>query len=143
MVRKYNLKYYSDINHGYCFIWAYLVWALWTHGGVTFKTTTGHVIVHYNGHYYDCDHFDGRPDTREFMCFGYSTIKHLDINWMTWYWARCGKKMREFRRLLRKCNPQLYKFARANGMNEWDNPHENFASYTEIDRIPEVTELMA
>lgn len=140
MVRKYGLEYHSDINHGYCFIWAYLMWALWPHGGVTFLTTTGHVVVVYKNHYYDCDHLDGRPEIDDEFCgFGWSDEKLVNENWMAWYWARAGRKMREFRRLLRKCNPQIYKFVRDNGKNDWFNPHENFPSHTKFHDLPEVT----
>ena len=45
MLRRYELQYDDDINHGYCFIWTYLVWALWPEDGITFKVTTGHVII--------------------------------------------------------------------------------------------------
>lgn len=139
MVRKYDLQFHSDINHGYCFIWAYLVWALWNHGGVTFKSTTGHVVVAFRGHYYDSEHIDGRPVLDDEFCgFGYNDTKHVDENWMAWYWARAGRKMREFRRLLRKCNPKIYNFVRDNGNHQWVNPHENFPSYTKFATLPEV-----
>ncbi len=140
MIRKYDLDTDADINWGYCFIWAYLVWAVWPYGGVTFRTTTGHVVVEFNKHFYDSEHIDGRPVLdSEFTCFGkHSNNKHLDINWMAWFWSRSGKQLREFRRLLRKCNPQVYRFARENGKNHWVNSQEFFYYYGEIDKIPQI-----
>jgi hypothetical protein len=104
MLRKYDLETDDRINYGYCFIWAYLVYALWPHGGVTFKTCTGHVVVVKDGLYYDSEHQDGDSRLHKFCSFESRKadgVKHVEVDQMVWFWARNGKQLRELRRLVR------------------------------------------
>lgn len=138
MIRKYNLADADAINWGYCFVWAYLVWALWPHGGVTFKTSTGHVAVKWDDHFYDSEHCDGRPDLEGFCCLGYGDEKHVGVEQMVWFWGRAGKQLRELRRLVRKTYPNLYKSMRDNASDNWYDALENFSSYRAIQNLKEV-----
>lgn len=142
MISRYDLRNADSINWGYCFIWAYLVWALWPNQNeVTFKTCTGHVVVKYGNRYYDSEHVDGDSRLHLFCAFesrGSDGVKHVDAHWMCWYWTRAGKQLREFRRLVRKTNPKLYKFARAFAADHWDDPFDSFYGYQHITKLPEV-----
>lgn len=138
MLRKYQLEWDDEINCGYCFIWAYLVWALWPqHDEVKFVTASQHVVILHKDKYYDCEHCFGEEYADEFCGFGeYSREKRVSIKWMCWLWARNGVKLKEFRRLMRKCTPKLYEEVRDNGKAFWKN-HEYFSSVSFWDKIPE------
>jgi hypothetical protein len=139
MLRRYNLDGDYEINQGYCFIWAYLVWALWPHGGVTFKTVTQHVIVVYKGEHFDATNTSGHDDVGHFVCFGgLRTPKHTDVESMAWFWARSGKQYREFRRLIRKFTPSMYRKVRDNGSHYWRD-HWSFYGSEHIGNLPSVT----
>jgi len=139
MIRKYDLDNDAGINYGYCFIWAYLVWALWPGEGVTFLTTTGHVVVKFEGHYYDSEHCEGYPEI-DGWCGFYKNCerKLVDVKTMCWYWSRAGKKLRELRRIIRKVHPSLYKSVRDNGNAHWRNSIEDFPAYKHLPNLPEV-----
>ena len=140
MIRKYNLETDADINYGYCFIWAYLVYALWPYGGITFKTCTGHVVVVRGGLYYDSEHLDGHSNIKKFCSFeqrAIEGIKHVGVAEMVWFWARNGRHLKELRRIVRKVEPSLYKVVRENGKNCWKNTWE-FCSWSHIEQLKEV-----
>lgn len=139
MIRKYDLGNDASINFGYCFIWAYLVWALWPGEGVTFLTAKGHVVVKFENHYYDSEHCEGRPTTEGFCSFYGGTQKLVDVKTMCWYWARAGRQLKELRRIIRKIHPALYKSVRDNGNCHWRNSLENFESREHLPYLPEVT----
>ena len=138
MIRKYDLNNDESINYGYCFIWAYLVWALWPGEGITFTTVSGHVVVKYNGNYWDSEHCEGEKDLNKFCCFNkFCTPKHVDVRWMCWYWTRAGLFKREFRRLIRSLTPETYKLVRDNGKGYWKSP-DDFPGYKALKTIEEV-----
>ena len=140
MIRRYDLKNADDINWGRCFIWAYLVWALWPNDGeVTFKTATGHVVVKRGELYYDSEHPEGNDNIKKFCSFrSTEDYKHVDVRWMCWFWARAGKHLEELRRLVRKCNPDLYKLVRDNGNTHWENSKYDFSVCENIRKLPEI-----
>ncbi len=142
MLRKYNLDTDDQINYGYCFIWAYLVHALWPYDGLTFKTCTGHVVVVKDGLYYDSEHTDGHSDLNKFCSFpsrSYDGIVHVALEEMCWYWARAGRQLKEFRRIIRKVQPALYKQVRDNGKCNWRNSIEDFIGYHHIKNLKQVS----
>lgn len=139
LIRRHDFDRDDEINYGYCFVWAYLVWALWPKGGITFVSVTGHVVVKYDGTYWDAEHCHGEKDLLGFCSFSkWSNPKHLDVRWMCWYWTRAGKAKRELRRLLRAFDPRTYKLVRNNGKDYWKNTDDDFPSYSALDKITEV-----
>lgn len=138
MIGRYDLKGANSINRGYCFIWCYLVWALWPRGGVTFRTTTGHVVVMHGNRYYDSKHVRGTTTLLNYCSFsdGYDS-KPIDVKWMCWYWARTGYELSKFRALIRKMSPKLYTEVRDGGKKFWKN-HWDFYSYLEFKNVPEL-----
>lgn len=116
VTKQYNLSYESDINRGYCFIWAYLVWAL-SKEEVHFATSDGHVVVDHNGFYYD----SSNPDGYEYMeaaDLHESETRYVDVYGMAWYWTRCGTAKKEFRSLLRRTCNKLYNSVRVGGFDD-------------------------
>lgn len=120
MVDKYDLDDTAEINCGYCFVWAYLVWSLWKKDDVTFLTTEAHVVVHHDGLYYDSEHENGHPDHRELL--GPVRMYHrklVDVKTMCWYWARAGGCKDELRRLVRKFDSTAYVYVRDDAKKGW------------------------
>ncbi len=139
MMDRYNICSPGNINWGYCFIWAYLVWSLWPHGGVTFKTSTGHVVVKWNNLYFDSENPNGTKNVNNIDGFGQGrAAKHVDINIMAMYWSRCGTRAREFRTLVRKTCPSLYNYMRSFDIRTWKNT-DAFDSYSYINEMEEVS----
>lgn len=102
IVKHFELKTYRSINHGYCFIWAYLVWALMKEP-VSFVTNDGHVIVKYKNKYYDCEKY-----AMNYLTRSYDDALDTDVTGMAWYWARCGIYKKEFRKMIRATHFNLY-----------------------------------
>lgn len=142
MLERYELKTADDINWGRCFIWAYLVWALWPNDGeVTFKTVTGHVVVKRGELFYDSEHPTGNPSIKKFCSFktrSEGDMKHVNVRWMAWYWARAGKHLEEFRRLILKFNPELYMLVKDNENCSWRDPFDSFSGHENISKLPEI-----
>ena len=139
MIKRYDLYDEAQINTGYCFIWAYLVWALWSKDDVVFKTVTGHVVVKCDGYFYDSEHINGSSSTDGFCGFYSSrTEKVVDVRWMSWFWTRNGNKHKEFRRILRRFDPKTYEVVRDNGSTYWSTARADFMGYLHIDKLPEV-----
>lgn len=129
--KKYDLDFDFQINQGYCFIWAYLVWAL-SKQDVKFVTTDGHVLVFCDDNYYDAEHPFGFFDL-ESLKISLDEVEEVDVRGMAWYWARCGVAKKEFRSVLRKTFNKLYNKIRAGGF------HDNDPYYAEmlcVDDIP-------
>ena len=118
LMKKYDLQEPSWINQGYCFIWAYLVWALWKKP-LNFVSSDGHVLIESDGLYYDAAN-----------CYGYETLEDaevdpdqvadLNVKGMAWYWSRCGTYKHEFRKILRATHMKLYKAIAKGGLNKHD-----------------------
>jgi hypothetical protein len=105
MVKHYKLGTYLRINNGYCFIWAYLVWALMKEP-VSFVSSDGHVVVKYKGMYYDCETY-GQQSIEDIDYMDDNAVS-TDVKGMAWYWARCGVCKREFRKVIRATHMRLY-----------------------------------
>lgn len=105
MVKHYKLRTYFKINNGYCFIWAYLVWALMKEP-VSFATSDGHVVVKYKNKYYDCENY--AVDNLKSIDWMNDDAVSTDVKGMSWYWARCGVYKREFRKVVRATHMRLY-----------------------------------
>lgn len=132
MVRHYDLYDGSDINRGYCFIWAYLVWALSKHE-VKFVTSDGHVVVDDGELFYDSENPNGDCDLKFFDYMGGDDVVNVDVRGMSWYWVRCGVAKKEFRSILRRTCNKLYNSVRYGGFkdNDW-----RYASDLCVDDIP-------
>lgn len=120
LMKKYRLQRPSCINHGYCFIWAYLVWALWKKP-VSFSSSDGHILVFDNetGFYFDsanCEGYECLEDAD--ICT--DECANLGIKGMAWYWARCGVYKVEFRKILRATHMKLYKTIARGGLKQYD-----------------------
>lgn len=118
LMKKYGLYLESHINQGYCFIWAYLVWALWKER-LDFVSSDGHVLI-YDANkclYYDASNCEGY-ETLEDAEVDPNEIADLGIKGMAWYWARCGTYKAEFRRILRATHMKLYKTISKGGLNK-------------------------
>jgi hypothetical protein len=111
MVKEYKLQSESDINCGYCFIWAYLVWALMKEP-VKFVMNDGHVVIEYRGEYYDATTF-GETEVNEIItgCGYDGDPQEFDVHRMAWYWARTGTRRKQFRELLEKTCESIYAYA--------------------------------
>lgn len=119
LVKKYELNAPSDINQGYCFIWAYLVWALWKKP-LKFVSSDGHIVIEHNGLFYDSISHEGCDDL-ELMEVNLDEAADLGIKGMAWYWARCGTYKVEFRKILRATHMKLYKAISKGGLNAHDS----------------------
>lgn len=138
VLTRYDLEFDDQINCGYCFVWAYLVWAIWAGDGITFVSTTGHVVIKYNDMYWDAENCEGRDNLKGFCSFGETYIrKHIDVRWMCWYWARAGTARKELRRIIRMFDPKTYKLVKDNNKKYWKNPHD-FYGYKELPHLAEV-----
>ena len=119
LMKKYDLRYPSDINWGYCFIWAYLVWALWKKP-LNFVSCDGHIVIEYEGLYYDSTSSHGCDDL-ESMQVNLDEAATLGVKGMAWYWTRCGTYKDEFRKILRATHMKLYKVVAKGGLNKYDS----------------------
>ena len=119
LMKKYNLRAPSWINHGYCFIWAYLVWALWKKP-LNFVSSDGHIVIEYEGLYYDSISHEGCDDL-EIMEVNPTEATDLGIKGMAWYWTRCGTYKHEFRRILRATHLKLYRAISKGGLDKHDS----------------------
>jgi hypothetical protein len=117
--KQYNLRYDGDINHGYCFIWAYLVWAL-NKEEVKFATTDGHVLVHHDDLYFDSSNPHGY-ECLEDAELDPDEAEIVDVRGMAWYWSRCGVAKKQFRSLLRRTCLRIYNKVRTGGFNDGDD----------------------
>jgi hypothetical protein len=118
MVKRYNLSEPGLINCGYCFIWAYLVWALWPKGGVEFTSTDGHVAVRYQGYYFDAEHPDGEAETDWVFNSYDEDLMDINVHGLAWYWCRDGLEKMELRRIIRNTCRPIYNWAVRGG---WGN----------------------
>ncbi len=100
----------KGINWGYCFIWAYYVWALWPHESVKFATSTGHVMVCYNGRYYDSEHLNGVPSPFTVNGIQRNVTRLASVRWMCWYWASHGYADEELKKTVKASSPYVYRF---------------------------------
>lgn len=116
--KQYGLVCDESINHGYCFIWAYLVWAL-SKNEVNFSTTDGHVVVDDGQLFYDSEHPDGVDNLEDFNHMNEDAVA-VDVCGMTWYWARCGVAKKELRSVVRRTNNKLYNKIRVGGFHDDD-----------------------
>lgn len=106
-VRRWMCKHYRivpyEINHGYCFIFAYLVEAL-NPRKMSYWSTDGHIALSDGSYFYDADHCFGTEDSTEI--FGHRrTPLEYDRDTATMYWAHCGVKRVLFLKLVRKLEP--------------------------------------
>jgi hypothetical protein len=110
MIKVYGLKQASDINCGRCFIWSYLVAAIWN-DPLQFITTEQHVMVLNNKTqlFYDSEHLEGTKDIddiggmedADFM----QTRSVVDREVMTFYWSHIGYHKQLFREIIAKIDP--------------------------------------
>jgi hypothetical protein len=117
MLKRYRLSE-GDINNGYCFIWAYLVWALMKEP-VNFVMDDGHVAILFDGTYYDSDTF-GAHDIDSIIrpCDYHDSAIETDVDSMAWYWTRCGTHRKEFRTILKMTCKSIYNYAVGDGFSE-------------------------
>lgn len=118
LMKKYSLDKASWINQGYCFIWAYLVWALWKQP-IEFVSTDGHVVVYDGTLYYDASNSEGY-EALEDAELDPDEAADLGVKGMAWYWARCGTYKAEFRKILRSTHSKLYRAIAKGGLNRYD-----------------------
>jgi hypothetical protein len=130
MVKRYGLHSTYDINCGFCFIWAYLVWVLWDYADeIVFVTTRGHVGVKYQGKFYDSENLYGANEDAVFTQY-YSPIS-ISLFDMCWYWARGGIERFEFRKLISAFDPQLFEEVKKNPF-VWDSPPMEYDQINEL-----------
>lgn len=108
MIDHYDLHGPRDINYGYCFIWAFLVWSLWRKPeDITFVSDDGnHVIVKCGELYYDSESCEGKKSVR-FFDINFDDSFNLNVKQMAWFWSRHGRHQMEFRRLVRHFYPRI------------------------------------
>lgn len=122
MVEHYKLEDESEINRGYCFIWAYLVWAL-SPVPIKLVTSSSHIVVKYQDAYYDATTF-GEPSLEDIGCWG--ATKEVSVEQMSWFWARIGTYRRKFRTILRKTSKEIYTFVTLKGEEKLDKARDNW-----------------
>ena len=115
LLERYDLEKPIYINNGYCFIWAYLVWALWDH--VEFCTADDHVVVKVDDLYYDSVNPEGCADA-DLMC-GDCELVHTNVYGMAWFWTKVGLCKDEFKTILFNTNRKLHRDLKA-GAGDWD-----------------------
>lgn len=108
MIKLYKLDNPSDINCGYCFIWAYFVSAL-TPRKLEFVTTENHVVI-YNPRtkkWYDSEHPAGISNLDEVDGFDPDFYERfaIDRQTMTFYWAHAGIAANMFREIVIRTDP--------------------------------------
>jgi len=106
---KYAVDKYS-INHGYCFIWAFLVWSLWQGKECKFVSTEGHVFIKCGRYYYDAKHVNGT--TIKGRISDTDKYKVITVDQLFWFWGQVGRRKHEFRQVVREMIPNLYKKVR-------------------------------
>lgn len=107
---KYSISAY-DINNGYCFIWAYLVWAILQDETISFQSNYNHVVVSYKGKFYDSDHITGSKLLTKMEFFGYNSGDTMDVEQMCRYWSRHGYRASELKKAMRLSALSLYRKA--------------------------------
>lgn len=111
MMRTYKIGE-DDINCGYCFIWAYLVWVLMKEP-VKFVMNDGHVVIEYKGMYYDSETF-AEQDIEDIITgcsYSYDgDPREIDVHGMAWYWARTGTHRKHFREILKTTCESIYNY---------------------------------
>jgi hypothetical protein len=118
VIKRYKLDDATEINSGYCFIWAYLVWALMKEP-VKFVMNDGHVVIDYQGKYYDSVTFGLTDIDNVITGASYDgDAQEISVYGMAWYWARCGTYRRHFRKILKSTSESIYSFAAAGGFDE-------------------------
>ena len=80
---KFLIKYYGlagtfEINCGYCFIWAYLVWALLPYQ-VYFITSDDHVVISHKNLFYDADNLEGYEDLSDLGIYNHTKFVAADV----------------------------------------------------------------
>lgn len=129
--KQYDLVNDSEINCGYCFIWAYLVWAL-SKEEVGFASTDGHVVVVHNGLFFDASNPYGYEQLED-AGLDAETTAFVNVHGMAWYWARCGVAKKQFRSILRNSFNKLYNRIKVGGFNDHD---PFYADMLCVDDIP-------
>jgi len=110
MVKVYRLNSPWNINQGYCFIWSYLVHALWKEP-LQFVSTDAHVVILNNRtqRYYDSDNPLGTTNVETIAGIGghdsSRTRAIVDRQVMTFFWAHVGCKKIELRNIVKQVDP--------------------------------------
>lgn len=110
MMEKYSITAY-DINSGYCFIWAYLVWAIVQDESISFQSNYNHVVVSYKGKFYDSDHITGSKLLTKMEFFSSDSGDTMDVEQMCRYWSRHGYRAAELKKAMRLSAISLYRKA--------------------------------
>jgi len=118
MIKYYNIDK-DRINYGFCFIWAYLVWAL-SNENLKFATDDGHVVIDDGYLYYDSQYPKGYPYLKKFGIDAENVV-HVNVHKMAWYWTRCGERKKELRKILKKTHVRLYHRIRTKGFGTGRN----------------------
>lgn len=82
------------LNWGWCYYWALLVWSLTSEKlDVKFRNIgiTGHVVIEFNGKFFDSQHTEGTDSEDEFGSFGEMSRHAKDAANMCNFWLRHGK----------------------------------------------------
>jgi len=106
VMKLYKLREVEDINYGYCFIWSYLVDAMWK-GDLKFVTNSNHVVLFDDKteKYYDSEHPTGTKDVHIISGMDLETNVSVDRQVMTFYWAHVGFAKIEFSEIIQKVDP--------------------------------------
>jgi hypothetical protein len=106
MMAEYRFKRPSDINWGWCFIWAYFVWAL-SPKKVEFIRLGygGHVVIGFDGLYYDSCNTTGIGLEKFQKEYGYEPVKKTVLETVL-HWLKIGNAKKDFATFLRKTQPE-------------------------------------
>lgn len=83
---------------------------------VNFMMNDGHVVIEYNGEFYDAETF-GATDVEDIIsgiAYDGEPVE-IDVHSMAWYWSRCGTHRKQFRKILRTTCESVYNYAMGEG----------------------------
>ena len=102
LVKKYDLGTEDEINRGYCFIWAYLVWALCKPGTMKFVGDSSHVCVKIGDKFYDSVWENGTFDKRNILGYRFRGPWNFSTLHLFLYWGYAGYEKLTFRSIVKR-----------------------------------------
>jgi hypothetical protein len=108
MIKNHHCHDVHNINRGWCFIWAYLVWCLLSSEDdeISFVNLgdCGHVILKFKNKFYDSENQHGNSSCDDFRRFGLQR-EYVNLERMCTFWLRYGYEKHLFKKVLIRTQP--------------------------------------